>query len=179
MTPTPEPVRIRRVSRSRTFERVRRLIVEGGQTRREPMLDGRYFVAIVDGTLAGCVAVRRLSGALSEIRHLAVAERFRRRGIGTALVRRAAAEAGTPALLASVRDHNEASLVLFRSLGFAHALVFGPAERPLRLLVRANRHQPTDTSKGGPNDRTDDRRGDAHAADPRPDRPDREPQGAS
>ena len=48
--------------------------------------DGRLYLALVDGSPAGCVAMRRLSEFRAEMKRLYVARKGRRLGAGKALV---------------------------------------------------------------------------------------------
>ncbi len=76
-----------------------------------------FFVAQVRGEIAGCCALEVYSRRLAEVRSLAVAPGFQRRGIGTALVK---------ACLHRAKRHGihevlsiSAAVGLFGALGFA------------------------------------------------------------
>ena len=93
---------------------------------REMFLDlhrkcgGLFFVAKVDGEVAG-YAVSCLARGNGEIVSLGVARRFRRHGVGKALMRRtlrALASAGARAAVLAVRVDNTAAIEFYRGFGF-------------------------------------------------------------
>jgi GNAT superfamily N-acetyltransferase len=57
--------------------------------------DGQLLLARVDGEPAGCVALRRLDGDVSEMKRMYVDARFRGTGVGRALTGRLLADART------------------------------------------------------------------------------------
>ena len=83
------------------------------------IVQGRYYLAVADGVIAGIVGLLQRSWYLSEIRHLFVRPELRRKGLGTLLVKKVLEEVKTPLTCCTVRENNEASLALFRSAGFA------------------------------------------------------------
>jgi ribosomal protein S18 acetylase RimI-like enzyme len=83
--------------------------------------DGLLLVAVVDGAVAGTV-MGGWDGHRGWIYSVAVGSRHRRRGIGTALLRRmeaVLAERGCLKLNLQVRAANAAVTAFYRSLGFA------------------------------------------------------------
>ena len=169
---------IRTARRSRTLRKIREMIDAGGQVNGRPFLDGRYFVLLADERIVGCVGLRRMSCALSEIRHLVVLPEYRRRGFARALMDHAMDRSETPVLVASVRVTNEASLALFVGAGFSPTVRYGydagrEPDHCLELLLRAApRPAIPSQPKGGP----DEDPGTDHRDDPRPDGADRTPQ---
>ena len=79
-----------------------------------------YFVAEEDGEIAGYCGVRNMAGE-GEISNVAVAEKFRRRGIGRKLMEYMLKEApsfGIGDLTLEVRVSNAPAISLYESLGF-------------------------------------------------------------
>lgn len=79
-----------------------------------------YFVAEEDGEIAGYCGVRNMAGE-GEISNVAVAEKFRRRGIGRRLMEYMLKEApsfGIGDLTLEVRVSNAPAISLYESLGF-------------------------------------------------------------
>lgn len=91
---------------------------------------GLLVVATADGAVIGS-ALGGWDGRRGWIYHVAIADAFRRRGIGTRLVRRVEQRlrvAGAPKLNAIVRDENRAAQAFWKSLGYEVA--------PTRQLAR-------------------------------------------
>lgn len=82
---------------------------------------GAVLLALVDGALAGCVALRPLEPAIGEIKRLWVREAFRGAGAGRCLidgiVERSRA-AGYRRLRLDTLSHMHAALRLYRDAGF-------------------------------------------------------------
>lgn len=79
-----------------------------------------YLVAEVDGSVAG-YAVASHAGDIAELQRIGVAEEGRRRGIASALVARAAAEAaasGANRMLLEVRADNHGALAFYAARDF-------------------------------------------------------------
>lgn len=79
-----------------------------------------YYVAEVDGEIAGCCGVRDIVGE-GEITNVVVAEKFRRRGIGRGLMEYMLKEAalhGMRDMTLEVRVSNISAIRLYESLGF-------------------------------------------------------------
>lgn len=86
---------------------------------------GRLFLALVDGEVAGCGALRRLTDVdhvnACEMKRLFVRPAFRRDGLGRTLAEaliEAAREAGYSNLLLDTLDDMEAARELYARLGF-------------------------------------------------------------
>jgi ribosomal-protein-alanine acetyltransferase len=73
-------------------------------------------VAQIDGPIAGFLVSRALVPTETEILNLAVSERYRRRGIASALLRHELQKPGAHFL--EVRESNTAALALYRKFGF-------------------------------------------------------------
>ena len=87
---------------------------------------GRFLLAVRDGTVEGCVAVRLLSPGVAELKRLYVRPAARGRGCGAALV--AAAERGAAGLGAAVlRLDTRDDLVEARRLYVRHGFAEIPA----------------------------------------------------
>jgi ribosomal protein S18 acetylase RimI-like enzyme len=92
--------------------------------RRSVTGDDAEFVAVATDRVVGHLLISRERSAAA--RHvgtlaIAVADGWRRRGIGSALLREGVAwagERGVDKLLLSVYPHNDAALALYRSFGF-------------------------------------------------------------
>jgi ribosomal-protein-alanine N-acetyltransferase len=90
---------------------------EASQWDPQDYLAHDCIAAVLNGSVAGFLVARRVAGEESEILNLAVDPRWRRRGIGRALVLRAVSlHAG--ALFLEVRESNQAALKFYKSLGF-------------------------------------------------------------
>ena len=79
-----------------------------------------YYVAEEDGEIAGCCGIRNIAGE-GEITNVAVAKKFRRRGIGRALMEYMLKEAellGMESATLEVRISNTPAIRLYESLGF-------------------------------------------------------------
>jgi len=79
-----------------------------------------YYVAEEDGEIAGCCGIRNIVGE-GEITNVVVAEKFRGRGIGRALMEYMLKEAplhGMGDLTLEVRVSNTPAICLYESLGF-------------------------------------------------------------
>lgn len=103
-----------------------------------PAISGRYYVAIREGRIEGCVCLLRRSWFATEIRHLYVLPERRGHGVGAFLVREALGKVKAPLAVATVREDNAASLHLFERLGFERWTRFtNPATgHPVLLLGR-------------------------------------------
>lgn len=79
-----------------------------------------YYVAEEEGEIAGCCGIRNMAGE-GEITNVAVAEKFRRRGIGRALMEymlKEASRLGMESATLEVRISNTPAICLYESLGF-------------------------------------------------------------
>lgn len=104
---------------------------------------GRLAVAIVDGTAAGCIALRRIDREACEMKRLYVRPAFRGTGLGSALVRRLVAEArsiGYAILFADTMPVMTRALEMYRRMGFEEIAPYAEDATPgavyLRLRLR-------------------------------------------
>ena len=82
------------------------------------------------------------TGELADLHRLAVAPAYRRRGVGTALVKAAldtVRHLGVRAVILEVRDTNDAAIMLYQKLGFeqlaARQNYYGPGQHALILKL--------------------------------------------
>ena len=84
--------------------------------------EGRLLLAYEDGGLAGCVALRRLSDEICEMKRLFLRQAFHGRGMGRELVNSILAEARSIGYrrmrLDTLSEHMGSAIALYRSLGF-------------------------------------------------------------
>lgn len=84
--------------------------------------EGRLLLAYEDGGLAGCVALRRLSDEICEMKRLFLRQDFQGRGLGRQLVDSLLAEARSIGYrrmrLDTLPDHMGKAIELYRALGF-------------------------------------------------------------
>lgn len=84
--------------------------------------DGRLMLAEYESQSAGCVALHRIDGSVSEMKRLYLRPQFRGKGIGRALVEQviaAAREAGYSSIrLDTVEPVMKNAVALYRLLGF-------------------------------------------------------------
>lgn len=79
-----------------------------------------YFVAEAEGEIAGCCGIRNIAGE-GEITNVAVAEKYRRKGIGRSMLEymlERAKEVGIGDCTLEVRVSNLPAIALYESLGF-------------------------------------------------------------
>jgi carbonic anhydrase len=82
---------------------------------------GRFFIARVDGRLAGCVAIKPHDGGVCELKRLYVRPEFRRQGLGERLARRAIDEARAIGYQRMILDSHismTSAHAIYRALGF-------------------------------------------------------------
>jgi GNAT superfamily N-acetyltransferase len=89
---------------------------------------GRVLFAVADGEAVGCCALLALEGGGFELAKMAVADAFKGRGVGRALLAAAverAKAAGAPRLYLETNSGLAPALALYRSFGFVEVI---PAE---------------------------------------------------
>ena len=83
--------------------------------------EGRLLLAMVDGQLAGCVALRRFAAEIGEMKRLYVRPAFRDTGLGRELAGRLiveAKDAGYKLLRLDSMPRMERAIAMYRGLGF-------------------------------------------------------------
>jgi ribosomal protein S18 acetylase RimI-like enzyme len=91
--------------------------------------EGRLLLALHQGQLAGCVALRKFENGVCEMKRLFVRPAFRRQGIGRALAGRVIDEARTAGYSRMRLDtlaRMTAAVALYESLGFRHIDPYRP-----------------------------------------------------
>ncbi|MFN8374051.1 MAG: GNAT family N-acetyltransferase [Anaerolineae bacterium] len=94
---------------------------------------GRLLLALVDGEVAGCAALRRFSDGVGELKRLWTRPQFRGKKVGRVLVEaliKEARAAGYTAIILSTVDVLKEAQALYQSLGFTVTPPYfdGPAE---------------------------------------------------
>ena len=77
-----------------------------------------YFVEIIGNKVIGCAGLSRRDTNLCEVKHVCVHSEFRKKGIGSKLVKLAIANCTTDYVYMTIRDDNTPSLKMAQSLGF-------------------------------------------------------------
>ncbi|WP_201747904.1 GNAT family N-acetyltransferase [Chitinophaga vietnamensis] len=82
---------------------------------------GALFLALADGQVAGCVAIRPFDNTTAEMKRLFVRDAFKGHGVGKALAGAAVAESkalGYKRILLDTLAHMRPAIELYKSLGF-------------------------------------------------------------
>lgn len=96
----------------------------------------RLYLALVDGEMAGCVAIREVDKEKAEMKRLYVRPAFRRTGVGMSLgkiVVDKAKELGYRELLLDSLPSMESAVQLYNALGFKKTE--GVIRRPVKTVV--------------------------------------------
>ena len=103
---------------------------------------GRLGLALVDGEVGGCVALRRIDSARAEAKRLYVRPQFRSLGIGLALLHwviQEARAAGYREMLGDTMPVMQRALEIYDRLGFERTPPYSPDATPgaidLRLIL--------------------------------------------
>ncbi len=103
-----------------------------------------YVVETHGKLVIGAVGVRRLSFHVSEIKHLSVRKKWRGKGIGRFLLKRALGMCVTPFAYATIREDNLSSIQLFESVGFSRVGEYdGVGHKVLILTSEISKWKPT------------------------------------
>ncbi len=105
----------KKVVKKTTLGKIRE-IIEGYHSHA--CLEGRYYVALKGGKIAGCISVAKRAWYMTELKHLFVKEEERGNGIGKFLVEEAVKRVKTPLVCCTVRSDNERSINLFHGRFF-------------------------------------------------------------
>jgi putative acetyltransferase len=100
---------------------------------------GRLALGLVDGALAGCVALRRLDDDRAEAKRLYVRPEFRGAGIGHALLSWVIAEArsaGYRELVGDTMPVMERALVMYSRMGFERTGPYGEKPTEGAIYIR-------------------------------------------
>ncbi|WP_369282913.1 GNAT family N-acetyltransferase [Oscillibacter sp. GMB15532] len=101
--------------------------------------DGRLYLIRVDGTPAGCGALRRLDEESCEVKRLYVRPRFRKKGAGTELMNRLisdAREIGYRQMKLDTLPMLPDALRLFRALGFQEIPRYNDSPLPGTIFMQ-------------------------------------------
>lgn len=88
---------------------------------------GRLYLALWDGVLAGCIALRRIDAQRCEMKRLYVRPLYRGRGIGSLLVRRILADAraiGYRHMLLDTLPFLKRAIQMYQTLGFREIPIY-------------------------------------------------------
>ncbi len=105
----------KKVMKPFTFKKVRKMVSEYSAGAG---ISGRYYTAVDEGIIKGCVGILLRSWYMSELRHLFVRPEFRQNGIGGFLLKEALKKVNTPLAVCTVRADNPVSIQLFKNAGF-------------------------------------------------------------
>ena len=114
--------------------------------------EGRIYVALFDGKLAGCIALRRFAGIQCEMKRLFVRPEFRGHDIGMLLAHKVISEAGSigyEEMLLDTLPTMTAAQKLYASLGFIECLPYrhNPIEGTKYMkLILSGESRPGDES---------------------------------
>ena len=101
--------------------------------------EGRLAVAYADGNPAGCVALRRVDDQRCEAKRLYVRPRFRRRGVGRALLDWVIAEAraaGYRELVGDTMPVMQEALDMYERMGFERTPTYSKDATPGAIYLR-------------------------------------------
>lgn len=108
--------------------------------------NARYYMLVENHIIKAVVGLRKLSWYLTEIKHLAVPQRFRGHGYGKKAVVEVLKKVKTPTVCATVRVDNNVSLNLFLRCGFRPVMEFDGESGKVLLMVNKV-HEEADDEK--------------------------------
>lgn len=125
----------KKVIKRATIFRIRE-IIEGYHALA--VFEGRYYVTLKDGRIAGCVSLVERGWYMTEIKHLFVKEEYRASGVGRFLLEEALKKVFTPLVCCTVRSDNKRSADLFLKNSFDIMGTFrnSMTDREIFLMVR-------------------------------------------
>ena len=97
-----------------------------------------YVVETHGRWVLGAAGLERQGYTFTEIKHVVVHPKWRGKGVGKHLLRRALEVASTKMVYATVREDNENSLKLFESFGFRRSGNYATENHRVILLVRVS-----------------------------------------
>lgn len=103
---------------------IRKIVKAIAECNPKACVEGRYFVALSDGRIAGWVALVRRAWYITELKHLFVIEEYRGCGIGKFIVEEALKKVRTPLASCTVRSDNERSISIFSRQLFEQRVSF-------------------------------------------------------
>ena len=98
-----------------TLSKIRE-VIEGYHSHAH--FEGRYYFALKEGWIAGCVCLVRRGWYMTELKHLFVKEEYRECGIGKFLLEEALRKVKTPLVCCTVTSDNERSIDIFSMQSF-------------------------------------------------------------
>ncbi len=105
----------KKVIKEATLNKVKELIVG---YHPQACLEGRYYVAVKEGKIVGCISVAKRAWYMTELKHLFVKEEDRGSGTGKFLLEEALKRVKTPLACCTVWSDNERSINLFSGRSF-------------------------------------------------------------
>lgn len=110
-----------------------------GRSGVDILTSGTSYVVETHGkSVIGVAGIHKVSHELSELKHIVVHPRWRGKGLGAFVAKRALEICKTPSIYATVRTTNEPSLKVLEKLGFLRAHDRIAEDHHLTMLLRAS-----------------------------------------